>query len=65
MMRDFLFQVFQHQPDERSDLLGLQLLSHLILMAGFTGFGALPGCLCSRWLKAFYEIIMFLFFEFV
>lgn len=48
MMRDFLFQVFQHQPDEKSDLLGLQLLSHLILLVGFTGFGALLGCLCSR-----------------
>lgn len=44
----FLIQVLQLQPDEGSDLLGLQLLSHLLLLAGFTGLGALPGCFRSR-----------------
>lgn len=43
-----LLQVLQLQPDERSDLLGLQLLSHLLLLAGLTGSGALPGCFRSR-----------------
>lgn len=42
------FQMFQLQPDERSNLLGLQLLSHLLLLAGFTGSGVLPGCFRSR-----------------